>query len=155
MKQGSPQLETKPESYLSKSLGHSALRFIIAGFVAFIIAFALLFFMRYLILGYDKFASEEITRYLSIKTISRSSTKIELPPIERPVKPSYRPDLDESDFQHNIESSTGEQDTQTSIDEAMIYQLEDNIQMPVEEDSLLSTQEKMKLIKQELLSDDG
>ncbi len=155
MKKEAPQVETEPESYLSKSLGRTLTRFIFAGFVAFVVTFVLLFFMRYLILGYDKFASEEITRYLSIKTIITSSNKIELPPIERPIKISNRPDMSDPDLQHTLEASPAQQDIQIPIDEDISHEIEDNIEIPELEPASLSTQEKMKLIKQEILSEDG
>ena len=155
MKKEAPQVETEPESYLSRSLGHTLSRFIIAGFFAFVIAFALLFFMRYLILGYDKFANEEITRYLSIKTIRTTSSTIELPPIERPVKLSDRPDMDDPDFQNAPETSPAQQNIQFPIDEAISHEIEDNVQIPELGATSLSTEEKLKLIKQELLSEDG
>ena len=154
MKKATPKITIKPDSYVSKILGHSLSRFIIAGFFAFFIAFALLFFMRYLILGYDKFTSEEITRYLSIKTLTSTRGKFELTPIERPIKPSYRPGINDSDFQQTLEASTDQGDIQIPVAEAISHQIEDDIQLPALEHSSLSTQEKMKLIKQELLSED-
>jgi hypothetical protein len=155
MKKEAPQTEKEPESYLSKSLGHTLTRFIFAGFVAFFVTFALLFFMRYLILGYDKFASEEITRYLSIKTIITSSNEIELPPIERPIKLSNRPDMDDSDLQHTLEVSPTQQNIQIPIDENISHEIEENIEKPELEPASLSIQEKLKLMKQEILSEDG
>ncbi|MBT7950333.1 MAG: hypothetical protein HN764_01790 [Gammaproteobacteria bacterium] len=154
MKKEAPPAEKEPESYLSKSLGHTLTRFIFAGFVAFFITFALLFFMRYLILGYDKFTSEEITRYLSIKTIITSSNNIDLPPIERPIKLSIRPDMSDPDLQHTLEASPAQQEIQISIDENISQEIEDNIEKPELQPASLSIQEKLKLMKQEILSED-
>jgi hypothetical protein len=147
--------ESIPSSHLTQILGHRLFRFIIAGLVALVVTFALLFFMRYLILGYDKSATETITRYFSLQTVGFSDRKkLQLAPIEHPGE---RPGIsipEELEIQQEAEDFEEE----TTIDSALLLSpeqdIEKDIQLPELETTADSTQEKLRLIKQQILAEE-
>lgn len=152
MNEETPYAASKPGSKLRQGLGHPLFRLFAAGLLASVITFALLLFMRFLIVGYDKSTSDTITRYLSLQTvISHRAADDRLKRIERPAERPQFTGMDESDFNQDAEVFMLEQ----AADAPVILSpqvIETDIQLPTLETAQLSDQEKLQLIKQEILS---
>lgn len=152
MNKETPYAASESGSKLRQGLAHPLLRLLVAGLVASVITFALLLFMRFLIVGYDRTTSDAITRYLSLQTvISHRAVDDRLKRIERPAERPEFTGMDESDFKQDAETFMPEQaeDAQVILSPQVI---ETDIQLPTLESVPLSDQEKLLLIKQEILS---
>jgi hypothetical protein len=154
MKNISPPLDEESRSLLSRSLGHRISRFVIATLAAFVMTFVLLFFMRYLIVGYDKTASDAITRYFTLKTIITSNPSKSEVRIERPAKLLERPDFNAPDFSEDTDSQSSFETTAITVPVESEKLLEENLVLPELEIDSAGSKEKLRKIKEAILSQD-
>jgi len=152
MNEETPYAASKPGSKFRQALAHPLFRLLAAGLLASVITFALLLFMRFLIVGYDRSTSDAITRYLSLQTvISHRAVDDRLKRIERPAERPEFTGMDESDFNQDAEAFVPEQATDAPVILSPPV-INTDIQLPTLEAAALSDQEKLQLIKQEILS---
>jgi hypothetical protein len=140
---------------LTKLMGNPFLRFFVAGLVAIVVTTCLLLLMRFLIMGYDKSATEAMTQYFTLKTIVLTDGEEDKRlRVERPGERPELPGLDEFDF---VQSSSILED-ESSVDAPAIsspqQDIEKDFQLPQLETEVMSVQEKLQQIKQEILADD-
>jgi hypothetical protein len=150
------ELETDVDSssVLSQKPGGTLVRFIIAACVASVITFTLLFFMKYLIMGYDKSATNAISQYFTLRTIDISDGKEEkIKRIERPGDRPDVPELEESEFKEEsklfLEQNALDMPS-TSVPEKIA---DADIALPQLAPPALTTQEKLIQIKEGILSE--
>jgi len=152
------ELETDIDSnsVLSQKPGGTLVRFFIAACVASVITFTLLFFMRFLIMGYDESATNAISQYFTLRTIDISDGKEEKR--KRIERPSDRPDvpaLEESDFKEESESFLEQSTLDIPSTDVPGKIADTNIALPQLIAPALTTQEKLMQIKEGILSEEN
>lgn len=139
---------------LSVSIGRKLLRFFIAGFSALLVAFATLLFMQFLVDGFDDSASNTLTRYISLPslTIQRSEEEI-----SRPIKPLTRPEIDVAEQSEADEEAPSADGSAMKIGgmPGLEGKIETEINLPGLGDPTNQDREKMQQIKEALTSDEA
>ncbi len=145
--------KTESLTKLTSARDHPLFRFIIAGLLASVVTFVLLFLMRYLIMGYDRSATEAITRYFTLRTVVLSDEEIERTVrVERPGERPELPDLNSPEFEQESEMLPEQQVFDTPPLPSPQQHIEREIQLAPLEALPLSTRQKLQKIKQEILS---
>lgn len=137
---------------LSVSIRRKLLRFLIAGVSALLVAFATLLFMQFLVDGFDDSASNTLTRYISLPslTIQRRDEGV-----AKPIKPLLRPEID-------VTGQTGLDKEQPSADGSAMEiggmpglegNIETEISLPGLDDPTKQEREKMRKTKKALTSE--
>ncbi len=150
-----PQTEPKATANPIRRLAPTLLRFILAGIIASVITFFLLFVMRYLIVGYDNSATGAITRYFTLKTIKLPDKEERRLRVERPSEEPEFSGMAEPDFNQESAAFPDEQNLDVPEPLSSAAEIEKDIQLPQLEVAPLSTQEKLRQIKQHILSEEN
>lgn len=145
----------KTAAKINELLSRPLFRFLVAGLIATVVTIIILLFMRFLMMGYDKSATDAITRYFTLRTVVLSEGEGEgRARVERPTDRPDVPAIDDNDSQQESAASLDE----TSFDIPAMPTPERNIEreilMPELEPAPLSTQEKLRQIKQGILAED-
>ncbi len=132
------------------------MRFVVAGLIASVVTFLLLFLMRYLIMGYENSATDSITRYFTLETINLSENEEKR--TVRVERPSDRPELtefDEPDFKQESRAFLDKQSADIPISQLPQQLIEKDLELPQLQAAPLSTKEKLQQIKQGILAEEN
>lgn len=138
---------------LNVSAGRKLLRFALAGIAALVIAFATLLFMTFLVNGLDDTASNTLTRYISLPSMTihrRAEEEF------RPIKPQLQPEIEVADESDIGAEALLAEDAVLSLGETGKLQgkIETDISLPGLAEVPLQERDKMRQIKEALISEE-
>jgi hypothetical protein len=140
---------------LAKLFSHPLMRFSVAGLAALIITLILILGMRFLIQGYDDTATGTLMRHFTLSKLPHTTNNDEdVFNIERPRDQPLIPDLEDAEI--GSESSTFIDESVIDIkpQTAPVQEIQANIPAFELNPANLSSQDKLKELKQEILSED-
>ena len=140
---------------LAKLFKHSLMRFFVAGMTALLITFILILGMRFLIKGYDDTATGTLMRHFTLSKLPyTNSSEDDAFDIERPGDQPLIPGLEDSglDSETNIVLEENVIDFKPQTSE--IQQIQTDIPSLQLNPSDISTQDKLKELKKEILSEE-
>lgn len=146
---------TKTASKINELLSRPLFRFLVAGLIATVVTIIILLFMRFLVVGYDKSATDAITRYFTLRTVVLSEGEEEgRARVERPTERPDVPAIDDNDSQQKSAAVLDETSFDIPAMPTPERHIEREILMPELESAALSTREKLQQIKQRILAED-
>ena len=147
--------QKKGISSLTGIFRYRLIRFMVSGLLALVISLSLILFMRYLVLGYDDSSTGTIMRYFTLNKLPLTAIIEEDEfSIERPGDRPELPGIDDSDEFNEPDVFLETESIDISSMSSPVQGIERDIMSPQLQDESMSAQEKLRLIKQEILSED-
>ena len=140
---------------LSKLFNHPLVRFFIAGLLALLITFVLILGMRFLIKGYDDTATGTLMRHFTLSKLPHTTRNEEdVFDIERPGDQPLIPAMEDSEIDSESNIFLEENVMDIKPQTAPVQIIQTDIPSLKLNPANISTQDKLKELKQEIFSED-